>query len=102
VLLYVVDASGTSGRDPAADLRAVRDEVGQWDGELLERPQLVVASKRDAVADPDPLPALREAARKLGLDVLPISAVTQTGLGELKQRLAALVAPAVAVGEEER
>jgi GTP-binding protein len=102
VLLYVVDASGTSGRDPAADLRAVRDEVGQWDGELLERPQLVVASKRDAVADPDPLPALREAARKLGLDVLPISAVTQAGLGELKQRLAALVAPAVAVGEEER
>src|SRR5213083_1288542 len=46
VLLLVVDASGTSGRDPVADLRAVRDEVRLWSAVLLDRPQLVAATKR--------------------------------------------------------
>jgi GTP-binding protein len=99
VLLYVIDASGTSGRDPAADLEAVREEVRQWNADLLSRPQLVVASKRDALVEPDPLPALREAARAHGLDVAPISGVAHTGLDELKGRLASMVSPAVAVEE---
>jgi GTP-binding protein len=91
VLLHVVDASGTSGRDPADDLRAVREEVRLWDETLLARPQLVAASKRDALSGPDPLPGLVEAARELGLQVQPISAVTGTGLSELKRRLFSLV-----------
>jgi GTP-binding protein len=91
VLLHVVDASGLSGRDPVADLHAVREEVRQWDAELLERPQLVAASKRDAVGETDPLPSLVSAARELGLDVLPVSAVTGLGLIELKRRLFGLV-----------
>jgi GTP-binding protein len=94
VLLHVVDASGLSGRDAVADLRAVREEVRRWNPELLDRPQLVVATKRDAVAEADPLPALREAAREIGLNVRPVSAVTGEGLLELKRELAALVAQA--------
>ena len=99
MLVYVIDASGTSGRDAVADLAAVREEVRQWNAELLTRPQLVVASKRDAVGDPDPLPALREAARGLGLDLIPISAATHSGLDELKRYLAARVTAAVPVAE---
>jgi GTPase len=99
-LLYVVDASGTSGRDSVADLRAIREEVRHWNAELLERPQLVAASKRDAVVDPDPLPDLVAEARRLGLDVVPISGVTRAGIDELKQRLARLALPAVPVEEE--
>ena len=92
VLLYVVDASGVSGRDAGADLRAVREEVRLWNAGLLERPQLVAASKRDLVAgDPDPLPGLMREAREQGLEVVPISAVTGAGLPELKQRLLGLV-----------
>jgi GTP-binding protein len=87
-LVYVVDASGSSGRDPVADLRAVREEVRLWNAELLERPQLIVGSKRDAVSEPDPLPALLEEGRRLGIEVVPISAVSHAGLDELKQRLA--------------
>jgi GTP-binding protein len=94
VLLHVVDASGLSGRDPVADLQAVREEVRRWNAALLERPQLVAATKRDAVGAEDPLPALREAARDLGLVVRPLSAVTGEGLLELKRDLAARVAEA--------
>jgi GTP-binding protein len=102
VLLHVVDSSGTSGRDPAADLRAVREEVRLWDTTLLARPQLVAATKRDALVQPDPLPALKSAARRLGLEVQEVSAVTGQGLPELKRRLLALVQarrPSLAAGE---
>ena len=91
VLVHVVDASGLSGRDPVHDLRAVREEVRQWDEALLERPQIVAASKRDALGDPDPLPALEAEAQALGLRVFPISAVSGQGLRELKRALLGLV-----------
>jgi GTP-binding protein len=90
-LAHVVDASGLSGRDPVADLHAVRDEVRRWDASLLDRPQVVVASKRDAVADDDPLPSLRAAADTLGLGLYPVSAVTGHGLVELRRALFSLV-----------
>jgi GTP-binding protein len=91
VLLLVVDASGTSGRDPVADLLSVREEVVRFDPALLERPQMVAATKRDVVGQDDPLPALRGAADALGLRTVPVSAVTGEGLAELKQELVGLV-----------
>jgi GTP-binding protein len=95
VLLHVVDASGTSGRDPAADLLAVREEVRLWDADLLARPQLVAATKRDVAGSPDPLPELRRAATEMGLDVVAISAVTGEGLVALERRLLDLVEASV-------
>jgi GTP-binding protein len=92
VLLHVVDASGTSGRDPADDLALVREEVRRYEPELLERPQLVAATKRDLAQDADPLPGLRRAAERLGLEVVPLSAVTGEGLLVLKRRLLGLLA----------
>jgi GTP-binding protein len=90
-LVHVVDASGTSGRDAARDLLAVRDEVRAWDASLLDRPQVVAATKRDAVAGSDPLPGLRAAAATLGLEVFPLSAATGQGVPEFTRALAALV-----------
>jgi GTP-binding protein len=92
VLLHVVDASGTSGRDPAEDLALVRDEVRRYAPELAERPQLVAATKRDLAGAEDPLPALRRAAADLGLVVVPVSAATGDGLVALKRRLLGLLA----------
>jgi len=100
VLLHVVDASGLSGRDAVHDLRAVRDEVREWNAEMLDRPQLVVATKRDALGEEDPLPALRTEARALGLDIVAVSAATGAGLLELKRALATRVAEARAVAPE--
>jgi GTP-binding protein len=90
-LVHVVDASGRSGRDAGADLRSVREEVRRFDPALLDRPQVVAATKRDAVAEDDPLPALRRESQALGLDVVPVSAVTGEGLVELERVLVGLV-----------
>jgi GTP-binding protein len=100
VLLHVVDASGTSDRDPRQDLLAVREEARLWDASLLERPQLLAASKRDAVADDDPLPALERLAQELGIPVVPVSAVSGAGIDALKHALLLAVKQAQAVVSE--
>jgi GTP-binding protein len=92
VLLHVVDASGANGRDPACDLELVRDEVRRYLPELLERPQLVAATKQDAAASADALASLQRAAEPLALEVVPVSAVTGAGLVALKRRLLGLLA----------
>jgi GTP-binding protein len=94
VLLHVVDASGANGRDPAHDLELVRDEVRRYLPELLERPQLVAATKQDAAASADALASLQRAAEPLALEVVPVSAVTGAGLVALKRRLLGLIAAA--------
>jgi GTP-binding protein len=101
-LAHVVDASGTSGRDPVLDLRTVREEVRLWNPSLLGRPQIVVASKRDALSGEDPLPALAEEARRHGLQVIEVSSVTGVGLVDLKRRLLTLLAEARLEAARER
>jgi GTPase len=101
VLLYVIDASGTSGRDPVQDLRTLRDEAGAWDPALLTREALVAASKRDALTEPDPLPALTAEAAALGLRVLPLSAHSGQGLAPLKRALAEAVRRAAPLPAED-
>ena len=96
VLLHVVDASGANGRDPALDLERVRDEVRRSLPELLERPQLVAATKQDAADSADALASLQRAAEPLALEVVPVSAVTGAGLVALKRRLLGLLAAAKA------
>lgn len=46
-LMFVVDAAGSEGRDPAEDLRSVRDELQLYDRELVDKPAFVVANKMD-------------------------------------------------------
>jgi GTP-binding protein len=90
-LVYVVDASGTSGRDAEQDLLTLREEIRQSSPELLERGQLLAATKRDVVAEDDPLPRLLALAKSLGLECMAVSAVTGEGLLPLKRRLLELV-----------
>jgi len=90
-LVYVVDASGTSGRDPAQDLLTLREEIRQSSPGLLDRAQLLAATKRDVVVEGDPLPRLLALASSLGLECVAVSAVTGEGLLLLKRRLLELV-----------
>ncbi len=90
VLVHVVDAS-SGAEDPVLTLREVEEEVRAHSPALLERPRVVVATKRDAVSERDPLPELRAAARDRGLEVVPVSAVTGAGLLDLKRALLRLI-----------
>ena len=87
VLVHVVDVSGASGRDPAADLDIVRRELELFRPEFAGRPQLVAANKIDAVDDDARVRALGRRAKTLGLPFFRISAVTGEGLPQLSEAM---------------
>lgn len=85
VLIHVVDAAGTEGRDPIADIHAIQKELAAYNPELLKRPMIIAANKMDAVYadDEDPLERLRREFSPQSLSVYPISAVSGKGVREL-------------------
>ena len=88
VLIHVVDAASTEGRDPVEDIRAINKELEAYNPQLLERPQVIAANKMDAVYEedpgqPSPVERLREAFEPEGVPVYPISAVSGQGVKEL-------------------
>jgi GTP-binding protein len=85
VIVHVVDAAGTEGRNPVADIRAINRELEAYNPELLKKPQVIAANKMDAVYgdENEVLQNLRNAFEKDGMKVFPISAVSGQGLREL-------------------
>lgn len=85
IMIHIVDAAGTEGRDPVADIYAINRELEAYDPELSKRPQVIAANKVDAIYDPawDGLDRLREEFEPKGIRVFPISAVTGEGVTEL-------------------
>jgi GTP-binding protein len=102
-LVYLVDASDSSGRDPVEDLNVLLDEVEQYGHGLETRPAVVVANKMDIVVGEGRVTDLENACGALGFDLLRISAATGEGtremVRELARRLQAMPPEAVA-GEE--
>jgi len=47
LLIYMLDASGIDGRNPSHDFRILREEIGAYNSELLDRPYLVALNKID-------------------------------------------------------
>ena len=87
VLVYLVDVSSASGREPADDLTIIRRELEMFRAELLERPQLVAANKIDALDDPARLAQLQAKAAELKLPVFAISAVSGQGVPSLLEAM---------------
>ena len=62
LLVHLVDVSGASGRDPVEDFEAVQRELALFSAELGSKPQIVAATKIDAVSDPALVERLKEHA----------------------------------------
>lgn len=91
-LVYFVDVSESSGRRPAADLAALREEVSRYGRGLPDKPALVVGNKIDILAETSPLEALSAAASLGGFPFFAVSAATGRGCRDLVAALGARVA----------
>jgi GTP-binding protein len=85
VLIHLVDVSGASGRNPIEDFETIQRELGAFSAELAAKPQIVAATKMDAVSDPDAVDALEAHVKSNDLPFLRISAVTGEGLAEVQE-----------------
>lgn len=84
LLLHLVDAAGSEGRDPIADIEAINTELVGYSEFLAARPQVIVANKTDLLGDNrEPVEKLRAYAEEHGFEFLEISAATNQGIQEL-------------------
>ncbi len=91
ILLHLVDVSSLSGRDPIKDYEIINREVASFNPDLAQRPQIVVATKLDALDDPKRLEKLRKRAKKDKKLFFEISAVTNLGTRELVKKIAQML-----------
>jgi len=108
LLLHLVDVS-SSGRDPVSDYEIINRELRSYDSQLAEREQIVVATKTDALDEPERVEALRSRAEQDQREFFAISSVTREGVRELinfvgkeveQQRAHKLPAPSQTSGDE--
>ena len=87
VIIHIVDAASTEGRDPIADIKAINAVLEAYNPDLLKRPQVIAANKIDAIYDDgsgtNPVELIKAAFEPEGIKVYPISAVTGQGVKEL-------------------
>ena len=85
ILLHVVDAASTEGRDPIDDIYKINEELKNYNEELASRPQIIAANKTDVIysEDEDPVEKIRAEFEPQGIKVFPISAVSGKGVKEL-------------------
>jgi len=89
LLLHLVDVSSFSGREPVADYETVNHELAAYNAELAQREQIVVATKIDALDEPERLESLKLRAEANGRLFLAISSATGAGIRELVNAIAA-------------
>jgi GTP-binding protein len=90
-LVYFIDVSEASTRDPASDLRSLRTEIEAYGQGIEQKPAAVAANKIDALSDRGRLDALEQEARNLGLPFFAVSAATGDGCREMAAELYRLV-----------
>ena len=88
VLLFVLDAAETEGRDVLSDYNVLRQELEQHDVSLLQRPFLIVANKMDIPEAKENIIKLYE---KWADKICCISAATGQGLDNLVEKTNILI-----------
>lgn len=86
VLIHMVDAASTEGRDPIDDIKKINAELIAYNPELAKKPQVIAANKIDVFYGDDEettITLLKEEFEPQGMKVFPISAVSGTGIKEL-------------------
>jgi GTP-binding protein len=89
LLLHLVDVSSFSGREPVADYETVNHELASYNADLATRPQFVVATKIDALDEPERLESLRASAAAEHKPFFAISSATGEGVRELVNAISA-------------
>lgn len=85
LLLHLIDISGSEGRDPRDDYEKINRELYCFSPPLAGRPQIVVGNKIDLLPVPE-VEAMVERFAAQGIELVPISAATGSGVGDLMGR----------------
>lgn len=99
LLIHVIDASGSEGRDPIEDFEKINQELKAYSEKLASKPQIVAANKMD-MAEDEQFERLKEYVEAKGFVVYPMSAPIHQGVQDVLNAAAAMLA-AMPLEEEE-
>lgn len=62
VIIHMVDAASSEGRDPIDDINKINAELEAYNPELIKRPQVIAANKTDLIfaGDEDPVQKIKD------------------------------------------
>lgn len=84
VLIHVVDASGSEGRNPIEDFDKINNELREYSKRVADKPMLVAANKMDMISEDNPAYIeFKEYVEGKGYRVFPICAPINEGVHEL-------------------
>ena len=84
LILHIVDAASTEGRDPVADIYAINRELEAYNAQIAQRPQIIAANKIDMIyGTEDPVARIKAEFEPRGIPVYAISAISGQGLRDL-------------------
>lgn len=103
VLIHVLDAAGSEGRDPLEDFEKINGELAKFSEALGQLPQVVAANKMDLPEAQEYLARIQPLLEQRGYRVYPVSAATGEGFDALLDGIIELLSklPPVLVYEEE-
>ena len=93
LMIHIVDAASTEGRDPIEDIYAINKELELYNPEIAGRPQVIAANKIDMIyeGDENPVDKIKNEFEPKGIKVFPISAVSGKGVKELLYYVSSLL-----------
>ncbi len=86
VIVHLVDAASTEGRDPIDDINKINTELTAYNPEIMKKPQVIAANKIDVLYEEDEqqvIQKLKDTFEPQGIPVFPISAVSGKGVKKL-------------------
>lgn len=85
VMIHMIDAAGSEGRDPIADIYAIDKELAAYNPQIAAKPQVIAANKMDLIYEEENevIAKLKAEFEPKGIAVYPVSAVSGRGVKEL-------------------
>jgi len=87
LLVFMLDASGIDGRNPADDYRILLKEIEAYNPEMLERPNVVVLNKVDSEEAVEHIKEFKKKFKIPKLRLFEISATEGTGIDKLRNAI---------------
>ena len=90
VIVHVIDMGSEEGRDPFEDYQIINKELGNYQYNLLDRPQIIIANKMDLPCAQENLEKFKQQLKQ-DVEIYPVCAYMQEGLDQPLYHIADLL-----------
>ncbi len=89
IIAHVIDMSGSEGRNPYEDYLVIKNELKQFNENLLKRPEIIIANKMDIEKAKDNLKEFKKKVKNV--KIFEVSAIVNDGLDLVMENIADLL-----------